>query len=317
METPGIARAFSFSDINTLSVKSCIVLNPAAGRGRAAKIRENIFRNFAAVGITQVFETSQFGDEERATLQAIDLGFDKIVVAGGDGTCSKVANTVLKGCNQISICVVPCGTGNDFAKTLGIADYAPEQIANLVASVKPTAIDVGFVDGKYFLNSCGFGFDASVLDASNRVRFLQGDAVYIYAALRQLFSYRGIDVAVSGASGVLRGPKLMITVSNGRFLGGAFKIAPQASAVDGNLDACFISDSNVFQRLGLFIGAMRGRHLSMTGVTTSLIQQLTLNFAAKPMMEVDGELRLADAKTVDVRCVPRALAVIAAPGALA
>lgn len=194
--------------------------------------------------------------------------------------------------------------------------YAPEQIANLVVRGEATRIDVGLVDGHHFLNSCGFGFDASVLEASNRVRFLKGDAVYIYSALSQLFTYRGIEVSANGVPGVKGGSMLMVTVSNGRSLGGAFKIAPNASVLDGRLDACFFSDSNVLERVRLFVGAMRGTHIGMPSVSTATVQQLALTFPSSPWMEVDGELRVARSRTVELRCVPRALSVVAAPGAL-
>jgi diacylglycerol kinase (ATP) len=211
---------------------------------------------------------------------------------------------------------VPAGTGNDFAKTLGVNRYTPERIADLVVRGEAVRIDVGMADGHYFLNSCGFGFDASVLEASNRVRFLKGDAVYIYSALGQLFTYRGIEVSANGMPGMKRGPMLMVTVSNGRSLGGAFKIAPHASVLDGRLDACFFSDSNIVERVKLFVGAMRGTHIGMESVSAATVQHLALTFPGSPLMEMDGELRVARSRTVELQCVPRALSVIAAPGAL-
>ena len=201
-------------------------------------------------------------------------------------------------------------------KLLVLAGYSPSQIADLVVRGEATRIDAGLADGYHFLNSCGFGFDASVLEASQRVRFLKGDAVYIYSALRQLFSYEGTDIEVGGVPGVRRQRMLMATVSNGRFLGGAFKIAPHASVLDGKLDACFFGDSNVAERVKLFVGAMRGTHLGMRSVSAASVQQLSLTFASNPLMEIDGELRRATSPTVELTCVPRALSVIAAPGAL-
>jgi diacylglycerol kinase family enzyme len=108
---------------------------------------------------------------------------------------------------------------------------------------------------------------------------------------------------------------LMITVSNGRYLGGAFKIAPQATVLDGKLDACFFSDSNVVERARLFFGALRGTHLGMRAVSSAAVQELALTFAKPPSMEIDGELRTAKSTTVKLKCVPRALSVLAAPGA--
>jgi diacylglycerol kinase (ATP) len=293
-----------------------LIVNPAAGRGRIRRILPEIAEAFRAVGTGGVYETSKPGDEGALASRALTDGASTIVAVGGDGTCSGVANAILQSGSACSLAVAPVGTGNDFAKTLGVDKYKPGQIAQLVVQRRETRIDLGLAAGHYFLNSCGFGFDASVLEASKQIRFLKGDAVYIYGALRQLFTYRGIEVAASGAPRAKRGPMLMVTVSNGRYLGGAFKIAPHASVLDGKLDACFFGDSNVVERVRLFVGAMRGTHLGMPSVTSASVEQLTLSFASNPSIEIDGELRVAKSRTIELRCIPRALAVIAAPGAV-
>lgn len=293
-----------------------LLVNPAAGRGRAAGYAAQAKVEFERLGGRHVLETSAAGEEEPLAASAIEGGCRTLVVVGGDGTVARVANTILTRRASCGVAMLPSGTGNDFAKTLGVRHSTPEEILHLVAKNEAAKIDVGFADGRYFLNSCGFGFDASVLEASNRVRFLRGDAVYIYSALTQLFTYRGIDVSVNGAPPVKPGNMLMVTVSNGRYLGGAFAIAPHASVLDGRLDACFFSDAGVVERVRLFAGAMRGTHLEMPAVSSVSVKQLSLTFASKPSMEMDGELRPAGSKSVELKCISRALSVIAAPGAL-
>lgn len=209
---------------------------------------------------------------------------------------------------------MPAGTGNDFAKTLGVAGATPDEVFRLVARRTTSQIDVGRADGRYFINSCGFGFAASVLEATQRVRFLKGDALYIYSALAQLFSYRALDVTIDGP---LRGKGknlLMAVASNGRSLGGAFRIAPMASVTDGKLDFCLVSDTNVLGRVRTFAGALRGTHLDLPGVTSVKSESMSLTFAASPAMEMDGELQQASSRTVRIECIPRALTVVAAPG---
>jgi diacylglycerol kinase (ATP) len=210
---------------------------------------------------------------------------------------------------------VPAGTGNDFAKTLGVADYAPHEIAELVAAGVITKIDVGLADERHFINSCGFGFDASVLAATGRVKFLKGDALYIYAALAQLFTYRGLPIVVDRSGTNSARELLMATVSNGRFLGGAFRIAPEASMTDGELDICLIGNASVLQRIRLFAAAMRGTHRRFEAVTMFRTRSLGLEFGAPPWIELDGELRQARSNEVRISCLPRALGVLAAPGA--
>jgi diacylglycerol kinase (ATP) len=175
-------------------------------------------------------------------------------------------------------------------------------------------MDVGRVDGRCFVNSCGFGFDASVLEATKRVRILTGDAIYIYSALRQLFTYRGMSVSVGSGPKEEPSRMLMLTVSNGRFLGGAFRIAPGASVVDGELDVGLFSNTGLIGRVRIFAGAFRGTHIGLPSVETKRVRELTLRFSAPPMMEVDGELRQAVTSTVKIECVARGLNVIAAPG---
>jgi YegS/Rv2252/BmrU family lipid kinase len=267
----------------------------------------------AGFGISEVFKTERSGDEARLTREAIDRGFTTILVVGGDGTCSRVAEAILESGSDCALAVLPCGTGNDFAKTLGLSKMPARDLAGLVAPGRSTRMDVGRVDQHTFLNSLGFGFVASVLEATLRVRFLKGDAVYIYSALAQLFTYQGLSVSTDSPDGE-PSRMLMLTVSNGRFLGGAFRIAPNASVLDGQLNFGFVGDSNVIDRVRLFAGALRGTHLSLPSVRAETARAMTLRFSSPPVMEVDGELSRALSPTVKIECVPRALNVIAAPG---
>jgi diacylglycerol kinase (ATP) len=296
-----------------LKTKGVIIINPAAGRGKARELLTSIRLSFEAFVISDVRETRAPGDEERLAREAIAEDVATIIAVGGDGTCSRIAGVILESGNACRLAVIPTGTGNDFAKTLGVADYSPEQVVALVARNEPRRMDVGLADGHYFINSCGFGFDASVLEATQSVRFLKGNAVYVYSALRQLFTYRGLNVSTPGARG---GRMLMVTVSNGRHLGGAFLIAPDASVLDGQLDVALFADCNVVERTRIFAGALRGTHVDHPAVRTSKARSLELGFDTAPAMEIDGELRHATSRTVGIECVPRALAVIAAPGAL-
>ncbi|MFL5480555.1 MAG: diacylglycerol/lipid kinase family protein [Gemmatimonadaceae bacterium] len=296
--------------------KVSAIANPAAGRGKIRILLPRIREVFGRRGIADFFETTTAGEEAILAQRAIGAGCRTIIAIGGDGTCSQIANAIVDSQSDCALAVLVAGTGNDFAKTVGVSHYTAAQVAELAVRGQSTRIDVGSIDGRHFLNSCGFGFDASVLEASTRVKFLKGDAVYIYSALKQLFTYKGLDVSADriGKDGTAR--LLMVTVSNGQFLGGAFKIAPHASVTDGALDVCLIKNSGILARIRLFAGALRGRHLGLSSVTSGNAKELTLTFDEAPAMELDGELRVARSKVVHLRCLPRALSVIAAPGAI-
>jgi diacylglycerol kinase (ATP) len=291
-----------------------VIVNPAAGRGQSVQ-RLAAFQSCVGDGvIAGVLYTREPGDEERLASLALEKGASILVAVGGDGTCSGIANAVIQAGGEAQFAVIPSGTGNDFAKTLGIEKQTPQQIAALILRGAATEMDVGRADGRYFLNSCGFGFDASVLEGAQRVRLLKGDAVYIFSALRQLLTYRGIHVSVNSDANADARKMLMVTVSNGRYLGGAFRIAPNASVVDGELDVGFFGDAGVFGRVRIFARAFSGTHLGLPTVNTLQASSMAFRFSQPPKMEVDGELRQAESMTVNIECLPRALSVIAAPG---
>lgn len=291
-----------------------IVANPSAGRGKAARIIHELESTHFDPPVTRILTTQSPGDEARLTGDALAQGATTIVVVGGDGTFSNVAQQVLGAGSQCALAVIPFGTGNDIAKTLGAYRATPAEVLRLAVAGNTTRIDVGLADGRYFVNTCGFGFVSSVLEATQSVRFLRGDALYIYSALAQLLSYKGVDVAIDGAIGPRSQRILMAIAANGRSLGGAFRIAPSASVTDGKLDFCIVGDNNVWGRVRLFAGALRGTHLTLPGVVTVKAVRLSLTFENKPAMEMDGELRRATSRTVTLECVPKALAIVAAPG---
>jgi diacylglycerol kinase (ATP) len=289
-----------------------VIANPVSGRRRSSELRRRALALFAEAGIVETLTTRAAGDEYVLAKNAIARGTRCFIVLGGDGTCSKVAGAILDSNVDCALGVVPTGTGNDFAKTLGVEGFRAAELAAFLDSSCVTRIDVGRVGGHYLVNTCGFGFDPSVLSASAEVPLLRGNSVYVYSALKQLFTYTGVDVGLNDAS--RRERILMAVLSNGSYLGGVFNIAPQASVLDGMLDLHVFSNCGPIERARLFASAMKGSHVRSNRVTYTRAGRFVLNFSVPPMMEIDGELRQAVSSTVEIQCLPRALSVIAAPG---
>lgn len=290
-----------------------MILNPAAGRRAGGGLLREFEEAFGPIN-APIFPTRSQGHEAKLARDAIDAGYEVIVTAGGDGTCSRVAAEILSTDSKCCLAVVPLGTGNDFAKTLGVSRMGVREIAALVAKGEKSQVDAARADAHYFVNSCGFGFDPAVLEATQSTRYLKGNAVYIVSALGQLFGFRALDVGIRTDLKTRRTNALMVTISNGEYLGGAFRIAPNASVTDGKLDLCVIRDVNVMGRARLFARAFRGTHVNLPSVDTIRITRIVLEFQDPPLMEIDGELHRASSQTVAVECLPRALSVIAAPG---
>lgn len=296
-----------------LSERIGVIVNPASGQGRGARLLPAVRAAFAAVGVRDddVRLSAAPGDELNVATRAMDEGCTTLVAVGGDGTWSNVANAILRRGADCRLAIVSAGSGNDFVKSLGRDVPASDlpRTARLAVDGPDTRIDVGRVEEWYFVNAMGFGFDAAVLDDAARLTWPRGRLVYFYSALRQLFGYQGIDVSTNGGA---HERYLMYVVANGRHFGGAFPIAPSASVSDGMLDIVAIGDLPPGRRLPLFAAATRGKHIGRPGVTVQLASTVTLRFEVAPYYDRDGELQRAKSATVEITCVPRALRVVGA-----
>ena len=270
--------------------------------------------------------TTRPGEERDLARRAADDGYDVVVGVGGDGTWSSVADGLVgSGRADVLLGVLPSGTGNDFGRNLG---FDPRNAADAVAVLargEVRRVDVGRVDSpsaadraperwesRHFLNLVGFGFDVAVIDAAAGARFLKGELLYKVTALQQLFRFKGFRCEVEAVGGVPRaGRHLMLTVSNGRYFGGGFPIAPAADVSDGQLHACRIADAGPFTRLRLFNLAERGRHVGSERVEIVQAPHVRLRFDAPPRFELDGDVRRAREAEVEVRVLPGALDVVA------
>lgn len=292
--------------------RTCVIVNPAAGRGRGARALPAVRAAFAAVGITDVRESAEREGEALLAARALGEGCDTLVAVGGDGTWSNVANAILRAGADARLALVAAGTGNDFAKTAGAPANDVAATARLVAEGAARRVDVGRIEDRWFLNIAGFGFDIAVLESVERITWLKGDPLYLYAALRQLGSYVGAEITV-GSPARERGavPHLMLVIANARHFGGAFRIAPHASITDGRLDAIAIHDASTFRRLQLFGAVIRGTHETMPEVQVEQSSSFTLRFPTAPAYETDGEYRRAASATIEVACVPSALRIVA------
>ena len=276
----------------------------------------------AAWGVTE-----SPGHEAALADRALAEGFDVIAAAGGDGTGSNVADRIVaSGRSDVAFGMLPNGTGNDFGRNLGFRPLDAAHAVEVLAAGHTVAVDVGHLDtpsasehvpewmeARNFLNLIGFGFDIAVIDAAARARFLTGELLYKVTALQQLFRFPGFGFHLEGgASGRTRsGDHLMLTVSNGRYFGGGFPIAPGATIEDGTLHACCIGDAPPLTRLRLFGLAEKGRHVSSERVEVLGDASFEIEFPEPPRFEMDGEVRRAAEAVIRVRVLPKALHVVA------
>lgn len=292
--------------------RTVVIINPASGRGSGRRLLPKLTALFAAHGITDVRTTNAPGDEARVVQEAVRDGAETIAVAGGDGTWGKSAVALAQLGSPARMAFLANGTGNDFAKNFASPAANHEAMAALVAhGTHEQRVDLGSIDGKWFLNVAGAGFDVAVnIDTAGATGWLRGDAVYITSALKQLFSYRGFHAQADVFGDTAPRLRMMLVISNGKNFGGAFLIAPAARIDDGALDFVSIGDIHGLPRIPLFVRALRGAHIGHPAVKAVRAPSATITFDAPPLVEVDGDLHQAQSAVVEVRTVPSALRVL-------
>ncbi len=297
-----------------MSDRVCVIVNPAAGRGRGARTLGAVTSAFNAVGVTNIQTTQAREDEGAIARRAMDAGATTLVAVGGDGTWGNVANAILtSGANRdVRLALVAAGTGNDFAKTAGAPATDVVATARLVTEGAEIRVDVGRIEEHFFLNITGFGFDVAVLEDILKIKWVKGEALYLYSALRQLSSYKGVEIDVaSPAKRRDRARHLMLVIANAKNFGGKFKVAPEASLTDGLIDAVAFLDASFLRRVKLFGAVAKGAHQALDEVVIEQSPSFTVRFTAPPAYETDGEYRQAKAAELEVACVPGALRLVA------
>jgi diacylglycerol kinase (ATP) len=289
-----------------------VVFNPQSGKGRGASFVSPVLQGLAAASRVEHGLTTGPGDEARLTREAIARGFRRIVAVGGDGTWSNVGNAILATGAPVKLGLVPGGTGCDLAKTLGVPARDLHASCRIILDGHTRTIDVGRIEGRHFLNIAGFGYDVAVLEDSWSVRYLEGGALYLYCALRQLGSYRGFAVEASVDDGPPgKSDQLMTIVANARVFGGGFKVAPEADLEDGRLDAVSFENMGFASRVSALVRLLRGTHLAHPRVSAVRARRLVYRFAQPPSYETDGEWNQAKSSEIVIEAVPKALQVLA------
>ena len=291
-----------------MSERVSVIVNPAAGRGRGARILPRVSKAFGDVGVSEMLLTRSRGHETDLTRDAIDRGATTIVVVGGDGTTTHVANAILNSGADARLAIIPAGTGNDFAKILGTDKRDVRDVARMSVEPGNTHVDVGRIEDHYFLNCCGFGFDVAVLEGTLRRGWLRGNSVYLYTALSELLAYRGFDVRVAGETR----RHLLLVVANTEYFGGMFRIAPGAQVSDGELDMVTVLDIPPSRRISMLAAATKGTHFRFPECTLERARAFHLSFPSPPTYETDGELHSAASADLTVSSCPAALRVVTA-----
>lgn len=294
-------------------MKLLVIFNPGAACGRAAKVLDGIRAQFQELGIDSVFlPTSLPGHATELVAGADPRGYDGVVAAGGDGTVSEVLNGLCRHPRErrVPLGVLPIGTGNAFARDLGLAPFDWPAAVKLLHRAHCRKIDIGRVEaadeGYFFLNVVGMGFAVDAGRTAQRIKAV-GSAAYTLATLWQTLWLKPYPLTISVDGREIRQRNVLLTISNTRFTGTHFKIAPGARFDDGKLDVTLVRELPRIRLLKLFPTVYDGRHTGFPEVTVRQARSITILEPAGMLLGPDGEFRGRTPATLT--CMERELSV--------
>jgi len=291
-----------------------VIVNPIAGRGAGERVIPRIVRLLREHGLSfDLVRTERPWHAAELARQAVVSGYRTVVAVGGDGTSNEVLNGLMAareaGEGEAAMGVLCVGTGNDFAYGMGIPLDLEEGCAAL-ARGRTRRVDVGHARGfRYFGNGIGIGFDAAVNVVASRLRrFL----VYLIAVLRTLlFYYRAPLTRVELDDQTLEQPALMISVMNGRRMGGGFLMTPFSRPDDGLFDLCIGRKMSQLEMLSFVPRFMKGTQVGDPRVTMARSRRVRVTVRdGTQVVHADGETLALDVRELDLEVVPQALRVV-------
>jgi diacylglycerol kinase (ATP) len=303
-------------------VKTLVIVNPVSGRGRAKKLIPTLERILRASNLDfNLLQSERPWHTAELAEDAAHQGVEAVIAAGGDGTVNEAINGLMRartdGFAKTALGVLSIGTGNDFAASLNL----PRKLENAVKAITGNTrrlVDVGLLKGcgfpnaRYFGNCVGIGFDAAGGLLAEKITWANGFPAYLIAALQNIFIYyKAPTLEIQMDSETIQMPSLLVSIMNGKRIGGGFRTAPDASLDDGLFDLCIAEEVSRPRMLTLLPHFLRGTQATQPEIQLKKSRMVKIT-AIKGVMpiQVDGEILDNACQEVTIDILPRQLEII-------
>lgn len=286
------------------------IVNATAGAGTCKEKFDEVQKILSKHNVSYSAEyTNCSGDATDIAIKHIQSGENFIVAVGGDGTVREVASALIN--TGTTFGILPFGTGNDFVKPLGIPT-GTEAAANNILHGTPTPIDACRVNGQYFVNVAGIGFDVDVLVETERFKDkYKGMMPYLLGVLRSVIHRKKLPMRIICDGNITEGNFILVNIANGSHMGGGMKVAPSAVLNDGLFDVVMIKYVSLLKFITLFPTFIKGMHVkykkTVTVVRARNVKVQMLNESEMPI-QADGEINEVTPATFEV--LPCALNIV-------
>jgi YegS/Rv2252/BmrU family lipid kinase len=303
-----------------------IIVNPVSGRGAGERSIPLVEQALRGHGLDfDLVRTERPGHAIELARQACADGYEVVVAVGGDGTANEVLNGLMqaKAAGQVAAMGVLCvGRGNDFAFGAGVP-VGIEDGCRVLAEGHRRTIDVGRVvgglypQGRYFGNGVGIGFDAVVGFVAAKMKRLTGFPSYIVAALKTMFLYfKAPLVRIEYDDQTITLPALMVSIMNGRRMGGGFMMGPLARPDDGLFDLCIASEVSRARIFALIPKFMNGTQATHPAIKTARARRVVVTAVRGALpAHGDGETLCTEGHELTMELAPSQIEIITAPEA--
>lgn len=292
-----------------MSAEIIFIVNPTAARGRVGRrlaSLESQIEEFSLKKAT-LMVTKKPEDAENFARSAPDGS--RIIAVGGDGTVNGVARGILGSSKTLG--VLPVGSGNDFARMMGIANLSLEDSIRHACTAPEEQIDLIFLNGTPSVSNIAIGFDALVTQNSSKTpKFMVGMLRYLYALLTTISSLKlpRAELKIDGQL-VYSGKTLLVACMNSVAYGGGIPISPGALFDDGKISVVLGKDLSKLESLQILPQLLKGTHLQNPKVKIFEAETVDIEFDSVVCMAVDGEL-LKPGRICQVSIKPHYLKVV-------
>jgi diacylglycerol kinase (ATP) len=299
-----------------------IIVNPTSGRGYAGRAITQIEEILKSSGLVfDVEYTEKQWHAAEIAARAAREGYEAVISASGDGTANEVLNGLMRaqkeGYKNTTMGILAVGTGNDFAYGMGIPAGVEAGCKILVENYRQS-MDVGLLkggdypDGRYFGNGVGVGFDAETGFVAAKIRWIRGLLLYLIAAIETIFIYyKAPKVKIQYDENEIVQSSLMISIMNGRRMGGGFFFAPNGDPADGRFDLCIAESASkvrIFQLIPYFL---KGTQATQKEVKTGHATRVNItSIEGKLPVHCDGETVCYGGIELSIELLPHQLEFI-------
>ena len=287
-----------------MNQRALLLVNRQARRGQEALAQA--IEHLQARGLDLLEESSAKPEELSDLIRSYRDRVDLVIVGGGDGTLNAVTEGLVD--TQLPLGILPLGTANDLARTLGIPTDL-NQACEIITQGNRQRIDLGWVNGKYFFNVASLGLSVQITQQlTTEVKRRWGVLAYLATAIRVIRQSRPFSAEIDCQGQAIHVRTVQVAVGNGRHYGGGMTVVEDAAIDDNRLDLYSLELRHWWQIIPLLPAMRGGQHVNSDYVRALAGKEFTVRTRKPRPINTDGEITTHTPATF--RVVPKALSVL-------